>query len=880
MVDWRALAAPEVKRPVDDLTQSRMVERVFIQRFGGIVALSVAAVAVGIFPLALPVAIVVVGGGVDGLALLRLRQTGRLVWWIPFLDVLAAASFIAAWPRTLIPAVVVMTAATALAASLFGPRRSRLVVLVGATALLGATWYRELADPGVILAAYSLGGLMLASAVGRLAVSGSDARAQLDTTIDNLDAILWVRPPGEDRFTFVNRGGPSRLGWTVEEWLQPGFWRARVHPDDLERVELTTARSVALGLDHEVTYRFRTVDDRWVHLHDRVTAVVDSTGQPIALQGMSLDITERVRIEERISQYADLVEHIDLPLLVLAVQDARSTRGTADEIELCVVAANDAAEALVGRGLTSVVGRTLDDAFPALARSQLSRRLAEVVERGVALRVDDLVIDHPSGHERVTALRAFPLSGRSVGVSLQDVTDAVETAEALRRQALYDGLTGLPNRRFLDDELHRAVREAPAGDESVALLMMDLDQFKEVNDALGHQVGDMLLREIGGRLARLLDQALVARLGGDEFAVVLVGRFDLAQVQEVADRIRRTLAAPYDFDDLRLQSNASIGIALFPAHAEDPATLIRRADVAMYQAKKTGVGVAVYAAEADTSSVERVTLIGELPDAAPRGEFVLHFQPCVDLRTGRIVRAEALIRWNHPRVGMLGPDQFIELAELSGAIQPLTRWVVDEGLSAVRTWQRAGHRLGLAVNLSVRNLYDPDLVPHLARALERSGVAPGDLLVELTETELMDDPGLAREVFVAVGDLGVGTSIDDFGTGYSSLTYLRDLPLREIKVDQSFVREMHRRSDEFTIVRSMIDLGHNLGLDVVAEGVEHADDLTLLQRLGCDLAQGFYLSPPLPLPDLLRWLEHQDAEVDPPPSAGRPHLAAVADPPA
>ena len=213
------------------------------------------------------------------------------------------------------------------------------------------------------------------------------------------------------------------------------------------------------------------------------------------------------------------------------------------------------------------------------------------------------------------------------------------------------------------------------------------------------------------------------------------------------------------------------------------------------------------------------------------------------------------MRWDHPRLGMVPPDQFIELAELSGAIQPLTHWVIREALVATREWRRAGHDVGVAVNLSVRNLYDPELVPRIERMLADTEVPPDALMVELTETELMDDPKLARDVFTALGDLGVATAIDDFGTGYSSLTYLRDLPLQEVKIDRSFVGGMHRRSEEFTIVRSMIDLGHNLGLEVVAEGVEHADDLHLLRRLGCDLAQGFHLSEPLPLPQLLAWLE-------------------------
>jgi diguanylate cyclase (GGDEF)-like protein len=518
------------------------------------------------------------------------------------------------------------------------------------------------------------------------------------------------------------------------------------------------------------------------------------------------------------------------------------------------VAANPAAEALVGRDLTATLGSTIEEAFPVMAGSRLRARLAAVHQRGTTLRVDDLLLQPKGAVPRVITLRAFPLSQRSLGISLLDVTDAAAASEALRRQALYDGLTGLPNRRLLDQELHRAVRETPTSGESIALLLMDLDQFKEVNDALGHQVGDRLLCEIGVRLAGLIDDALVARLGGDEFAIVLVGHLGTDRAMTVAEQVRSTLAEPFQIDDLRLQSNASIGIAVFPDQAHDVATLVQRADVAMYQAKKSRTGIAVYAPETDRSSVERLALIGDLPAAAAEGQFVLHYQPTIDLRTGRTVRAEALVRWNHPVHGLLGPDRFVELAEVSGSIHSLTRWVLDEGLAAAASWHAAGHPLGLAVNLSVRNLYDPGLIPTLAEALERSGLPPHELVLELTETELMDDPSLGREVFTAIGDLGISTSIDDFGTGYSSLTYLRDLPLQEIKIDRSFVHEMHRRSDEFTIVRSMIDLGHNLGLEVVAEGVEHADDLQLLRRLGCDLAQGYHVSHPLALPELLHWL--------------------------
>ncbi|WP_426573533.1 putative bifunctional diguanylate cyclase/phosphodiesterase [Aquihabitans sp. McL0605] len=840
----------ELRRPLVDIGEDGFLHPLFLQRYAGIAALAIGAVVFGSLPEYMPVLIIAVGFSANAFAHHHAKRTGQAPIWMHLTDMLGVLVFPALSTEIAVPAVLVMLAVVSLAACVSGLGPALLCSALGVVGLVLINTQDPLPEAGLLIGGFAIASLMIATAVGQLAAVEDRVRRRLNTVVDNLDAILWVRNPADDRFTFVNQRATTMLGWTQDEWLQPGFWLAHLHPADADATTGAVGRAVALGIDHEVSYRFRASDGRWVHLHDRVTVSVDGAGAPTALQGMSIDISDRVQIEHRVNQYADIVDRIDQALIVLRLEESD------DEGEvLRLRAANPAAERLMRRDLYALIGSSVEDAFPALVGSRLRDRLAGVVDRGVPLRVDDLIVQPVGGEQRVVTLRAFPLPDRSVAMSLQDITDAVAASEALRRQALYDGLTGLPNRRLFDQELHRAVRDAPGRDEQVALLVMDLDQFKEVNDALGHHVGDQLLRGIGDRLTREFDHALVARLGGDEFALVLSGEVTEASAREVAARIRDTLAVPFLMDDVRLQSNASIGIALFPQHADDVPTLIQRADVAMYNAKRSGTGSAVYAAEHDRSSVERLTLIGDLPDAVALDQFELHFQPCVDLRTGRPVRAEALIRWNHPRLGRINPDQFIELAELSGAIQPLTRWVLREGLIAAARWRAAGHPIGLAVNLSVRNLYDPELVPYVAQELSISEVPAADLVLELTETELMDDPSLAQEIFTQLGDLGVGTAIDDFGTGYSSLTYLRDLPLQEVKIDRSFVTEMHRRSEEFTIVRSMIDLGHNLGLKVVAEGVEHADDLVLLRRLGCDLAQGFHLAEPLPLDHLLKWLD-------------------------
>ena len=840
-------------RARDEVGSPRVLDRLFVQRYIAIAVVAAGVAAWTTFNNWVAAGVLMVALLANGIAHLATRKMRRVPQWLHAVDLIACLVFPIAFPATFIPSALLMLSVVCLAATLSGLLAAAATALVAITGLTILQVTIGFEQGPLIIGGFGVTSVMIAAAVGRLASEAGTVRQRLNAVVNNLDAALWVRVPDEDRFTFVNSRAVSMLGWSEQDWLTPGFWGERLHPDDADAAKAAVEQGTKLGIDHELTYRFRTADGRWLHLQDRISAAVDSTGKTIALQGMSLNVSDRVRIEQRIGQYADIVDRIDLALLVLHLSDD-------DDGTLRMTGANPSAAGLMHRDLISLIGSTIEDVFPTLAGSRLRSRLATVIERGVSIRVDDLLVQPTDAEPRVVTLRAFPLSGRSVGVSLEDVTDAVAASEALRRQALYDSLTGLPNRRLLDEELHRVLSADPLPGESIALLMMDLDQFKEVNDALGHHVGDQLLCGIGDRLTVELDDALVARLGGDEFAVVISGLVNEEDARDVAERIRKTLAEPFILEDVRLQSNASIGIALYPQHALDVSTLIQRADVAMYNAKRAGAGIAIYAAEHDRSSIERLTLIGDLPDAAPKGEFVLHYQPCINLRTGQAVRVEALIRWNHPRLGLLSPDRFVELAELSGAIQPLTRWVIHESLAAVEIWRAAGYELGLAINLSVRNLYDPDLVSHIKAAMENHNMPPGDLVLELTETELMDDPSLAREVFTALGDLGISTSIDDFGTGYSSLTYLRDLPLQEIKVDKSFVSEMHRRSDEFTIVRSMIDLGHNLGLEVVAEGVEHQDDLQLLRRLGCDLAQGFHFSRPLPLDELLVWLSEYQTD--------------------
>jgi diguanylate cyclase (GGDEF)-like protein len=511
------------------------------------------------------------------------------------------------------------------------------------------------------------------------------------------------------------------------------------------------------------------------------------------------------------------------------------------------------ASELAGARLGELVGRPADEVLPTFGNLDLAARAAAVLDSGSAADVDDIAWGAGTPDERHYSMHLFPLDDEAVGVSLDDVTGPSLAAEALRRQATHDALTGLPNRVLLNDRLEVALAEARRTQGQVALLVKDLDQFKESNDALGHHHGDRLLQSLSRRLEDVLrDADTIARLGGDEFAILLTTNASRAAAVTVARRVSTALEQSFEVDDLTLQTNASIGIALYPDHALDPESLAKRADVAMYMAKRSAKPYAVYAAEHDRSSVRRITLLGELRRAIEMAELRVHHQPVFDLVTGRIVGTEALVRWQHPTHGLMPPAEFIDLAEVSGMIQQLTRWVTEQAVGEAASWPTGGEQLGVAVNLSVRNLYDPDLVRWFQRLLRDTAFAPDRLTLEITENEVMDDPMLAVDVLAQFHQLGVHTSIDDFGTGHSSLAYLKHLPIDELKIDRSFVGGMQSSESDATIVRSIIELGHNLGLTVVAEGVEDAATLELLERFGCDRAQGFHLAMPMASEDLAR----------------------------
>ncbi|MBI2704643.1 MAG: EAL domain-containing protein [Actinobacteria bacterium] len=803
-------------------------------------------------------ALIVVMLPYNGLCHWTLVRTGRLQPWIAFTDQLLVIAFASQAPELLPQGLLVALALNATAAVAFPKQIAYTSGVVGAAGLAGVAIAYGDARLAVLVGVFALTSGFAMTVVATIAKVERDVQDRYAELMSGIDVIVWEQLTRNPSTLYVNRRAEEILGYPASLWREPGFWRAHVHPDDADEAARQYRDAIRRGNNAELDYRMVGTDGRVLHMHDRMRVETDSLGGAVHVRGVMLDVTAEREATAQADQYVNLVESIRLALFVFGLRDLR------DDETLELLAMNPEATMVTGLRAPSI-GRPAADVLPFSDVDNVIANLADVVRSKEPFVMEEFQSGSGSGSgnqgSRVYSAYAFPLPGNAVGLSLHDVTERAMAAEVLRRQALHDGLTGLPNRTLLNERLRAALKHSHQTGEPVALLVMDLDQFKEVNDALGHDHGDRLLIEISRRLQRVLSGAdTIARLGGDEFAVLLTTTADEVNSVAAAQLIRSELEHPFQLGGITLQTNASIGIALSPDHADDAESLAQKADVAMYTAKRGGAGYALYAPEHDQSSIRRLALLGELRRAISEDELVLHYQPVLDLTGGRVQGAEALLRWMHPEHGLMPPGEFIELAELSGMIGAVTRWVIDHALVQVREWTDSGLELRVAVNLSVRNLYDRELVAWLNNRLLERAVEASLLKLEITESELMDDPLLAMEVLGKMKSLGVSTSIDDFGTGYSSLAYLKNLPIDELKIDRSFVGHMVRDDNDLTIVRSTIDLSHNLGLDVVAEGVEDAQTLRLLRDLGCDRAQGYHISRPVPADDLTAWIASPDAQ--------------------
>ena len=547
-----------------------------------------------------------------------------------------------------------------------------------------------------------------------------------------------------------------------------------------------------------------------------------------------------------------------------AIYDAMACGVVVRNAAGAVVFANAAAKKIFGRppdeleaGEVPGEDRRVREDGTAMPDDEVPNVAAQV--RGEPIRNVMMGMVRADGYVRWLLVDAVPIKDafgrvREVVSSFTDVTDRKKAEHELERQALHDTLTGLPNRSLLLDRLEQALRTARRLATPLALLVMDLDRFKEINDTFGHRAGDLLIGEVAQRItADLRDTDTVARLGGDEFAVILPGA-DEGGAGHVAQKIIGALQRPFEIEGTAHEVAISIGIAVSPQHGEDVETLVRRADMAMYVAKTTPGGSAVYAEQADAEGSNQLALVSDLRHTLEADQLQVVYQPIVGFTEGDVMRVEALARWRHPERGLIAPGEFIPLAERSGLVKSLFSRVLAMTLAQCAAWKQANLPLQAAVNLSIRNLLDPDLPRVVGRALDRAGIPPAWLAFEITESMLMAEPNRVLRTLAELRDLGVQLAIDDFGVGYSSLAYLQRLPAYAVKIDRSFVSRMTRDRGSAEIVKLITNLGHALGMKVVAEGIEDQGTYDACASAGCDSAQGFFVGRPMVATAIPAWL--------------------------
>ncbi|MDH7603190.1 MAG: EAL domain-containing protein [Armatimonadota bacterium] len=542
-----------------------------------------------------------------------------------------------------------------------------------------------------------------------------------------------------------------------------------------------------------------------------------------------------------------------------------------------VVAWNRAAEELTGVPASAMLGKGdyeyaipfYGKRRPVLANAVLDPNLLnqdlypEVKRRGNTLTAE-IFLPTLSPQGKYVAATACPLydsNGNVVGAIelVKDITEYKLYQEKLKRLAYKDHLTGLPNRLVFGDRLSREIARAHEENRMIAVMFLDIDRLKLINDSLGHTLGDRLIKAVADRLSTTLSEAnTVARMGGDEFTILLTGLEEAEQAISVADTVLAELSKPFVVDNREIYLTASIGISLFPEHGTDVETLVRNADAAMYTAKEAGKNTyRMYTPSLHAELVERMMLEHDLRKALENNEFRLHFQPRVDMESGFVVAAEALVRWQHPQLGMLYPSQFIGLADETGLITRLSKWVLSSCGQQLAKWrQELANPIKLSANISAKDIHRSDLVHVVEQVLSETGLDPSYLELELTEETLIQSPEDAARVLCELKDLGVGIAIDDFGTGYSSLGYLRKLPIDVIKIDRSFIKDITTDADDAAIAGAIIAMAHSLRLRVVAEGVETMEQLDFLRKLGCDEIQGYFVAYPVPAEQLVEMLEY------------------------
>ena len=675
------------------------------------------------------------------------------------------------------------------------------------------------------------------------------------TLVEQLPMITYV-DRGDDpneKAMYISPQVEAVFGWTVDEWLTiPHLFQRSIHEADRARVLAEKEVAYARGepLHHE--YRMRARDERVLWVEDVCVRVEPPDGGPTFRQGFALDITERKHADDALrraeARYRTLVEQLPLAVYIDRVDRWSSNIYTSPQIE-----------PMLGYSVEEWADNK--SLFVQMLHPEDRERVLAALERA-----------HTTGDSLVVDYRLHARDGRVVWVHdesrivadvntgepvlqgyLLDVTARMEAEEQLRHQAFHDPLTGLANRALFTDRVEHALVLRGG----VAVVFLDLDDFKAVNDSLGHLAGDALLQAVALRLTGALRPGdTIARLGGDEFAVLFEEAGAAVSAADVAERVIAALQEPFDLDGREVFVTASIGIG----DGEDAEELLRSADVAMYRAKASGKAqYVVYAPKMDDDLVGRLELVADLRRACVDDEFVLHYQPIVELESRRVVGVEALVRWQHPTRGLLQPADFVGLAEETGQIVEIGRWVLEKACRQAASWRaQLGCDLSVSVNVSARQIRQSGLVDDVQAALAASALAPGALTVEITESALVRRREEMTAILESVAGTGVRLALDDFGTGYSSLSLLRDLPVRTVKIDRSFVHTIDAGPAQRAFVQAIVDLADALQLTVVAEGIERPIQAAALLRIGCVLGQGFHFARPLPADALGRLLRQQE----------------------
>jgi len=648
--------------------------------------------------------------------------------------------------------------------------------------------------------------------------------------------------------TYVSPALTWILGYTPAEFVtDPGQWAACIHDDDREQVIKLLQFALDNAEDHiRMEYRMWHKNGktfRW--FEDRARIDRDATNQTVTLYGIMTDITRQKQAESLSARIGHILEDSWNEIYIFDVKTlyfidvshgACENLGYSMEelkhltpLDLKTALTSDQFEALIGplsRGekqqMTFEVDhqRKDDSCYPVEVRLQLSN--AEIPPVFIAI--------------------------------VHDISERKRYIGELEHKALYDTLTELPNRSLFHDRLKHTLTIVRRNSLPLALFTIDVMRLREVNDIMGHAAGDLVLQEVASRLQIMLRESdTVARLGGDEFAVVMPA-VDMEHASIAAGKIQKIFEQPVLIENTSLEIEAAIGVALYPEHGDEPAIILQHADIARHVAKNEATGFSIYNPEDNPYSLRRLKLLGELRHAIAEKELVLYYQPQINIRTGCITSVEALARWPHPVEGMISPVDFIPMIEQSGLVRPFTLWVLEEVVVQLKRWFDAGTNLSVAVNLSTRNLLDTELPHQIEKLLKLHNISPSFLTLEVTESAVMSRPESAMKVLTILHEMGHRLSIDDFGTGYSSLAYLKKMPVSELKIDQIFVSGLNDNDDDAIIVRSTIDLAQNMGLEVVAEGIEDKETLDTLEILRCDIGQGYHMSRPLPIEDLEQWL--------------------------